>query len=140
MKLISEFDPALAPSTPLLQPCVNFNHSQHHSSLTPQATKLPRIHQYSSPPPKMAKENLLIIGSTGWIGTYITREIINAKEHFNRIAIFTSASTLEKKAALFEGFKKEGVEIIVGDVSKEDDIKGALDGSPLPFQSNYRLQ
>lgn len=87
----------------------------------------------------MAKENLLIIGATGWIGTYITQEIINAKEHFNRIAIFTSASTLETKAALFEGFKKDGVEIIVGDVSKVEDIKGALEGMLLSHLPRLQL-
>jgi len=76
----------------------------------------------------MAKENLLIIGATGWIGTYITQEILAAKESFGRIAIFTSAGTLKKKSALFEGFKRQGVEVIVGDVSKKEDFVGALEG------------
>ena len=45
----------------------------------------------------MAKENLLILGATGYIGVYIVDSIIKAKDSFGRIAIFTSLSTAENK-------------------------------------------
>jgi len=76
----------------------------------------------------MAKENLLIIGSTGWIGTYITEQIVKAKDSFGSIAIFTSPNTAETKAQLFDGLKAQGVEIIVGDITKSEDLSNAFQG------------
>ncbi|KUJ07545.1 NAD(P)-binding protein [Mollisia scopiformis] len=76
----------------------------------------------------MAKDNLLIIGSTGWIGTYITDQILKSKDLFGRIAIFTSLGTAETKAQLFEGFKEQGVEVIVGDILKLGDLERAFEG------------
>lgn len=73
-------------------------------------------------------QNLLIIGATGVIGKPITREIINAKNSFGRIAILTSENTIKNKPSEIDGLKKSGIEILNGDITKEDDMKKAYHG------------
>jgi len=74
------------------------------------------------------KENLLIIGATGYIGTYITEQIVLAKESFGRIAIFTSPSTSEKKPQVLDKLRAQGVEVIIGDVKNSQDLLKAFEG------------
>ena len=74
------------------------------------------------------KESILVIGATGYIGSYILEQIILAKDSFDRIAIFTSPNTAETKAELLAGLKAKGVEVIVGDISKPEDLTAALQG------------
>jgi len=74
------------------------------------------------------KQNLLIFGATGYIGTHITQQIIKSKDSFGRIAIFTSPNTVENKADVIKGLKEEGVEVIVGDATSTDDIVKAYQG------------
>jgi uncharacterized protein YbjT (DUF2867 family) len=74
------------------------------------------------------KQNLLIFGATGYIGTHITEQIIKSKASFGRIAIFTSSNTVESKADVIKGLKDEGVEVIVGDATTTDDIVKAYQG------------
>ncbi|KAH8601832.1 NmrA-like family-domain-containing protein [Bisporella sp. PMI_857] len=69
--------------------------------------------------------NILIIGATGVIGKYITQQIVLAKSSFGRIAILTSKNTLDTKAPEIEVLKKEGVEVFVGDITLEKDVKSA---------------
>ncbi|KAL2869567.1 uncharacterized protein BJX67DRAFT_392093 [Aspergillus lucknowensis] len=76
----------------------------------------------------MSKSNLLIFGATGAIGSYITAEIVHARASFNRIAVFTSPSTLSAKAEQLSALREEGVEIITGDVTKKDDVVKAFEG------------
>ena len=73
--------------------------------------------------------NILIIGATGTIGKYITQQIVSAKSSFGRIAILTSQNTAKSKAAELEALKSEGVEILVGDLTVEGDVKRAYQGS-----------
>lgn len=75
------------------------------------------------------KENLLILGSTGWIGAYITEQILLAKASFGRIAILTSQTSATNKAAVFEKLKARGAEIIIGDISKPKDLLDACKGT-----------
>jgi len=75
--------------------------------------------------------NILIIGATGAIGVYITQQIISAKSSFGRIAILTSQNTVNTKAAELEKLKSAGVEVIVGDLGVEEDVKKAYQGLPL---------
>lgn len=70
--------------------------------------------------------NLLVFGGTGVIGSIILEAIINTKSHFNRVAVFTSPSTFERKPELIKTIKSSGVEIIVGDVMNEKDILAAF--------------
>ncbi len=80
----------------------------------------------------MAKDNLLIIGATGYIGSYILDQIIKAKDSFGNIAIFTSPSTAEKKAELLDSLRAKGVGIIVGNIDKPEDLLKAFQGQLLP--------
>lgn len=84
----------------------------------------------SSPIPK----KILIFGATGVIGKYITREIVHARSSFEKIGIFTSAETARDKPEIGE-WQNAGVEVIVGDVNSESDVKKAYEGTykpPLP--------
>ena len=70
-------------------------------------------------------QNILIIGSTGLIGRPITQAIIEVKNHFSRLAIFTSPSTVEDKSGQINWLRSKGVEILVGDIQNESDVKKA---------------
>jgi hypothetical protein len=72
-------------------------------------------------------KNLLIIGATGHIGTYITEQILKAQPSFN-VSIFTSPATASGKADLIGELKSKGAKIITGDVTKADDVKKAYEG------------
>jgi NmrA-like family len=74
------------------------------------------------------KENLLVIGATGLIGTHILAQILLAKSSFGRIAIFTSPTTASTKADLLSNLKNSGVEVIVGDTSRSSDLLKAFEG------------
>jgi hypothetical protein len=79
----------------------------------------------SSPLPK----KILVFGATGVIGKYIIREIVNAQSSFDRIGLFTSPQTAETKSSELDGWRDAGVEVIVGDVTSEADIKKAYEGA-----------
>ncbi|KAI1615094.1 isoflavone reductase [Exophiala viscosa] len=72
-----------------------------------------------------ACKKLLIIGATGLIGKYITLALVQSKSKFDRIAILTSADTVQNKVQEIEDLKKEGVDIIVGDVTNFKDVVDA---------------
>ncbi|KAE8452069.1 hypothetical protein EG329_002235 [Mollisiaceae sp. DMI_Dod_QoI] len=74
------------------------------------------------------KDNVLILGATGYIGVYIVEEIIKAKDSFGRIAIFTSPNSAEKKSKQLDELKAQGVEVIVGDVNNSEDLLKAFEG------------
>ncbi|PBP27800.1 NAD(P)-binding Rossmann-fold containing protein [Diplocarpon rosae] len=76
----------------------------------------------------MAKENLLMIGGTGYIGTYILDQIINAKESFGSISIFTSPTTEANKADVLDNLRKRGVSVIIGNVNNPEDLLKAFQG------------
>jgi aspartate-semialdehyde dehydrogenase len=85
----------------------------------------------------MATDNLmpkkiLLFGATGVIGKYILQELHNARSSFEKIGFFTSANTAETKSEEINGWKENGVEVIVGDVTSEDDVKTAYESMPLP--------
>jgi uncharacterized protein YbjT (DUF2867 family) len=73
-------------------------------------------------------KNLLLIGATGLIGKYILKAIVSSKSNFDRIAILTSPSTVTNKATEIQSLKDQGVEIIIGDVTSEQDVKKAYEG------------
>jgi uncharacterized protein YbjT (DUF2867 family) len=86
----------------------------------------------------MSKSNLLVFGATGAIGSYIIAAIVNAKDSFGRIAVFTSPNTLSTKATEINALRENGVEIITGDVTKKEDVVAAFEGAfhpSHPFQS-----
>jgi FlaA1/EpsC-like NDP-sugar epimerase len=71
---------------------------------------------------------VLIIGATGVIGKPITEQVIAAKSSFERIAILTSANTVETKVDEIKSLKDNGVEVFVGDLGVEADVKKAYEG------------
>ncbi|KAL2067539.1 hypothetical protein VTL71DRAFT_1964 [Oculimacula yallundae] len=74
------------------------------------------------------KENLLILGGTGYIGSYILDQIVKVKDSFGHIAIFTSPKTAETKPELLDSLRAKGVGVIVGDVQKPEDLLKAFQG------------
>ncbi|OAP62971.1 hypothetical protein AYL99_02198 [Fonsecaea erecta] len=75
-----------------------------------------------------ACKKLLIFGATGLIGSRITSELVRNKSKFERIAVFTSPGTYESKAGVIQDLQKQGVDIIVGDINKLDDVVRAYQG------------
>lgn len=78
--------------------------------------------------------NILLIGATGNIGRFITRSIVSARGEFDRVAILTSAPAAgsEKEKFINEELKPKNVEIIVGDISNEEDVLNAYKGAIPP--------
>jgi FlaA1/EpsC-like NDP-sugar epimerase len=74
--------------------------------------------------------SILIFGGTGVIGRFITDSILTALSGapWRRVALFTSEKTKEEKVDLLAGWQKKGLELIVGDVTNEEEIKKAYKG------------
>lgn len=85
----------------------------------------------SAPLPK----KVLVFGATGVIGRYIIEEIVKARDSFDKIGLFTSHETVEKKSDEINGWKEKGVEVFVGDVTDREDILKAYAGKY--FMSHY---
>jgi uncharacterized protein YbjT (DUF2867 family) len=71
-------------------------------------------------------------GATGLIGKHITQQILVAKSSFDRIAILTSQNTANTKAAEIEQLKRNGVQVFIGDLGVEADVKKAYEGTYCP--------
>ena len=76
-----------------------------------------------------APKNILIFGATGVIGLYITRALLNAKTSFGRITAFASSNTTESKKDIIQSLEKQGLEVIIGDICKEEDVINAYKGT-----------
>jgi aspartate-semialdehyde dehydrogenase len=74
-------------------------------------------------------QNVLIIGATGVIGSYITAAIVNEKSKFGRIRILTSEKTVGEKVEEIAALKSNGVEIQTGSLDSEADVKSAYEGT-----------
>ncbi|KAJ4290907.1 hypothetical protein N0V90_010103 [Kalmusia sp. IMI 367209] len=71
---------------------------------------------------------ILVFGATGVIGKYILHALINAQSNFDKIGIFTSPGTAEKKKSEIDALREKGVDVAVGDVESEADVKKAYEG------------
>lgn len=76
-------------------------------------------------------QNVLVFGATGIIGRYIFDALLNEKQHFSRIALFTSPATAVNKTDELNKLKQRGAEVIVGDVFKISDVENAYKGMPV---------
>lgn len=77
-------------------------------------------------------KSILLFGATGYIGKHITHSLLSSGS-FPNIAIFTSPSTAESKAAEIQLLKDRGVRVIVGDAENEEDLKKAYTGMSTLF-------
>lgn len=75
---------------------------------------------------------ILLFGATGTIGKYICSELIRARTSFDKIGVFTSPSTAANKSGEINSWKKQGIEVIVGDVNSEEDLAKAYEGTLSP--------
>ncbi|KAK4151869.1 major facilitator superfamily domain-containing protein [Chaetomidium leptoderma] len=71
---------------------------------------------------------ILIFGGTGTIGRYITKALLGAKPAFQQLVLFTSPNSAKVKAEQLNKWKSEGLLVIVGDLTSEDDVKAAYAG------------
>ncbi|CAK7208913.1 hypothetical protein SCUCBS95973_000274 [Sporothrix curviconia] len=71
---------------------------------------------------------ILVVGATGVIGKVLVDAILNAREQFEAIGIFTSEATVESKKDLVESFKTRGAFIHTGDLYNDDDVLGVYKG------------
>jgi nucleoside-diphosphate-sugar epimerase len=71
---------------------------------------------------------ILIVGATGVIGKPITEQIVATKSSFERIAVLTSTNTVNNKVEEIKALKENGVDVLVGDLAVEADVKRAYDG------------
>ncbi|KAK4039866.1 major facilitator superfamily domain-containing protein [Parachaetomium inaequale] len=71
---------------------------------------------------------ILIFGGTGTIGRYITTALLRAKPAFQQLVLFTSPNSAKEKAQQLDKWKSEGLSIIVGDLTSEEDVKAAYNG------------
>lgn len=72
-------------------------------------------------------QNILIFGGTGVIGRYITEALLYDRADFRNIAIFTSPATVEAKKDLLQKWNDDGLEVIVGDMTRDKDVKAAYE-------------
>lgn len=82
----------------------------------------------------MGKANILMLGGTGYIGSYILDQIVKAKDAFGNIAIFTSPGTAAQKAELLDSLRAKGVGVIVGDVNRAEELLKAFQGQHSPVR------
>jgi uncharacterized protein YbjT (DUF2867 family) len=72
--------------------------------------------------------NILVFGATGTIGRYIVEALIENKNSFEKIAVFTSPQSATEKLQLFTKLKDQGIEIIIGDLTDEKGIANVYNG------------
>ena len=85
-------------------------------------------------------KDIIIFGATGVIGVFLTQALVDAKASFGRLAIFTSPSTVERKAELINKLKQQGVEIIVGDLLSENELDAAREVQLDEFNAQHQEQ
>lgn len=73
-------------------------------------------------------KNIIVFGATGLIGEHITNAILDHKDKFGKIGIFTSSNTLWTKSEEIDHLKERGVEVISGELTSADAVKEAYNG------------
>src|SRR3954454_14215089 len=71
---------------------------------------------------------ILIFGGTGTLGRYITTALLHAKPAFQQLVLFTSPNSAKEKAQQLDKWKSEGLSVIVGNLTSENDVKAAYNG------------
>ena len=70
----------------------------------------------------------LVFGATGVIGKYLIGALAENKKDFDKIGVFTSPATVQNKKEEIDRLKRQGVEILVGNVESEGDVTKAYEG------------
>jgi len=80
-------------------------------------------------------KNILLIGSTGTIGSAIRKALVARKSAFDKVGVLTGAASLAdpKKADAFQSVKSEGVEIVVAELDDKAGLVKALKGNPIQW-------
>ena len=76
-------------------------------------------------------QNILLIGSTGTIGSAIRKALLANKSQFKKLGVLTSPASVAdvKKSEVFDELKKEGVEVVVADLDDKASLVKGLKGS-----------
>lgn len=86
----------------------------------------------SSPMAPQSKR-ILVLGATGVIGEVLLNALVNAKDTFESIGIFTSATTVESKKDLVASFASRGVLVRTGDLYNDNDVLEMYKGASSLF-------
>jgi nucleoside-diphosphate-sugar epimerase len=75
--------------------------------------------------------NILLIGSTGTIGSALRKSLVARKSAFEKVGVLTGSASLAdpKKAEAFQSVKSEGVEIVVAELDDKSGLVKALKGN-----------
>lgn len=73
-------------------------------------------------------KKILLIGATGVVGKALTNSLLNAKDSFERIGIFTSPESAASKPELLDSYKTRGADVLIGDLYSENDMLEAFNG------------
>lgn len=89
---------------------------------------------------KPLPKKILVFGATGVIGKYIINALVENKDTFDAIGVFTSPETLQNKQKEIDFLKSQGVNIIAGSVQSESDVKRAYEGTSSLHDRNFGRQ
>ncbi|CAK7207311.1 hypothetical protein SEUCBS139899_010121 [Sporothrix eucalyptigena] len=67
-------------------------------------------------------KKILLLGATGVIGKVLLNSLLNAREQFDAIGIFTSPATAESKKELLDSFVARGAVVHTGDLYNDDNV------------------
>jgi uncharacterized protein YbjT (DUF2867 family) len=75
-------------------------------------------------------KNILLVGSTGTIGSAIRKALISKKSHFDKVGVLTTGASLSdsKKSVVFNALESEGLKIVVADLDDKAALVPALKG------------
>ena len=76
-------------------------------------------------------KNILLIGSTGTIGSAIRKGLVARKSAFDKVGVLTGSASLAdpKKAQTFQSLRTEGIEIVVAELDDKAGLVEALKGN-----------
>ena len=83
----------------------------------------------------VAMAAVLVFGATGVAGSFITASLVENQASFSKLGIFTSETTAKTKAEELDNLRKQNVEVIIGDLTKEADVVSAYQRSSTPGPS-----
>jgi uncharacterized protein YbjT (DUF2867 family) len=76
-------------------------------------------------------KNILLIGSTGTIGTAIRKALVSNISQFKKVGVLTTAASLadSRKKAVFDTLQGEGLKVVVSDLDDKESLVKSLKGT-----------